>query len=104
MAPAHLLGVLRQREMVMQAKARGTRKQGTDISDMALSIFDKVREIKRGNPSIARNIDKYERDIRQSLESIHKQIGKLDQHDRDLVTILVINGLHRTADEVLIDQ
>ncbi len=89
----------------MQAKTnRRGAKLGNDISDMALSIFDKVREIKRGNPSIARNIDKQEREIRVRLEAIRKQISKLDQLDRDLVTILVINGLHRTADEVLIDQ
>ena len=89
----------------MQAKtSRQGKRQVSDISDMALSIFDKVREIKRGNPAIARNIDKQERGIRENLEAIRKQISKLDQHDRDLVTILVINGLHRTADEVLIDQ
>ena len=95
----------RIREMVMPAKAtRRGGKQANDVSDMALSIFDKVREIKRGNPAIARNIDSQEGEIRLRLEEIRKQIGKLDQHDRDLVTILVINGLHRTADEVLIER
>ena len=89
--------------MRTKTKRRGG-DPGNDISDMALSIFDKVREIKRGNPTIANKIDKQEREIRLLLEEIRKQIKKLDQHDRDLVTILVINGLHRTADEVLIDN
>ena len=83
----------------LQIKASQTSQ---DISTMALSIFDKVRDIKRRNPHVARNIDRVEREIRQRLDEIHRQIQKLDKKDRDLVTILVINGLHRTADEVLI--
>jgi len=71
---------------------------------MAVSIFERVREIKRGNPAIARSIDRLETEIRQRLEEIRKQISRLDKKDRDLVTILVINGLHRTADEVLIEK
>lgn len=74
-----------------------------DISQMALSIFDKVKEIKNANPEIAKNIDKLETEIRDRIIAIKEQIQKLEKKDRDLVTILVINGLHRTADEVLIE-
>jgi len=75
---------------------------GDDISQMALSIFDKVKEIKRTNPDISKNIDTLEAEIRERLVGIKHEINKLDKKDMDLVTILVINGLHRTADEVLI--
>lgn len=70
---------------------------------MATSLFDRIRQIKREHRPISRNIDRYEREIRLRLESIKREINHLDKHDQDLVTILVINGLHRTADEVLID-
>lgn len=70
---------------------------------MAISIFSKVRDIKKTNPDVSRKIDRLEKEIRDRLVQIKGEISKLDGHDRDLVTILVINGLHRTADEVLVD-
>ena len=76
-----------------------------DITVMALSLFDRVRQIKKDNPKPTRKIDTMEREIRARLEGIREAIANIpDQQDRDLVTILVINGLHRTADEVLIDD
>lgn len=77
--------------------------QSGQVSRIVLSIFDKVREIKSTHPHIAKTIDKNEKEIRRCLENIKHEITRLDKKDKDLVTILVINGLHRTADEVLID-
>ncbi|HEY3227468.1 MAG TPA: hypothetical protein VGK61_10800 [Planctomycetota bacterium] len=84
-----------------QARARVTE---ADISYLAVSLFDKVRSIKSSHPSVARQIDRLEREIRERLESVRVQIAKLNRHDRELVTVLVINGLHRTADEILIEK
>jgi len=75
-----------------------------DISYLAVSLFDKVRTIKNNHPGVARQIDRLEREVRERLESMREQIAKLNRHDRELVTVLVINGLHRTADEVLIEK
>jgi hypothetical protein len=75
-----------------------------DISYLAVSLFDKVRTIKSNHPGVARQIDRLEREVRERLESMREQIAKLNRHDRELVTVLVINGLHRTADEVLIEK
>ena len=75
-----------------------------DISYLAVSLFDKVKAIKSTNPAVARQIDRLEAEIRERLDSIREQIAKLNRHDRELVTVLVINGLHRTADEVLIEK
>ena len=69
---------------------------------MAVSIFDKVRQIKSVNPGVSRRIDNMEKEIRERLEKIHKEIMKLDKRDQDLVTILVINGIHRSTEEVLV--
>jgi CHASE3 domain sensor protein len=77
-------------------------KDEQDLSGMALSLFEKVKEIKRANPVITRNIDNLEKEIRERLTAIRKEIDKLDKREKELVTVLVINGLHRTADEVLI--
>lgn len=87
----------------MAAKPKKSKMTGdTEIGQMALSIFGKVREIKRANPGISRKIDRMEAEIRERLEVIHGEIGKLDKRDRDLVTILVINGIHRSTEEVLV--
>lgn len=75
----------------------------TEVGSMAISIFNKVRDIKKTHPEVSRKIDRLEKEIRERLVQIKGEISKLDGHDRDLVKILVINGLHRTADEVLID-
>lgn len=75
-----------------------------DISQMAMSIFDKVRAIKRAHPAVSRSIDGAEREIRDKLAEIRAQIDRLEhKEDRDLVTVLVINGIHRTTDEVLVE-
>ena len=75
-----------------------------DISYLAVSLFDKVKAIKSSNPAVAKQIDRLESEIRERLDSIREQIAKLNRQDRELVTVLVINGLHRTADEVLIEK
>jgi hypothetical protein len=85
------------------AQPRAKAKQA-DISYLAVSLFDKVRAIKGKHPGVARQIDRLESEIRERLDAIRGQIAKLDRHDRELVTVLVINGLHRTADEVLIEK
>ncbi len=91
--------------MMPMPRPRRVSSSNEDVSIMALSIFDKVREIKKKYTAQSRHIDRFEREIRERLESIRTQVNKIaDKRDRDLVTILVINGLHRTADEVLIDR
>ena len=80
------------------------RAKQADISYLAVSLFDKVRDIKSDHPAVAKRIDALESEIRERLESIRAQIAKLSKQDRELVTVLVINGLHRTADEVLIEK
>lgn len=73
-----------------------------DVSLLAESIFHKVRRIKRENPEVSRRIDQLEREIRTRVEMIRKEIDRLDRRNQDLVTILVINGIQRTAEEVLV--
>lgn len=75
-----------------------------DISQIAKSIFDRVRDIKKRHPSVSREIDRLEIEIRQRLNEIRRQIEKLDLPDRDLVTVMVIHGLERSAEEVLVEK
>lgn len=85
-----------------ESKTAGHKPETREITDMAISIFDRVKSIKKANPDVARSIDTLEAEIRDRMVEIRKQIQGLNDHDRDLVTVLVINGIHRTAEEVLI--
>lgn len=76
---------------------------GNDLTELAVSVFDKVKRIKSENPELSRRIDRLEGDIRKKMVEIKSLVEKFDKKDRDLVTVLIINGFHRTADEVLID-
>ncbi|MBI2920159.1 MAG: hypothetical protein HYY18_03620 [Planctomycetes bacterium] len=76
---------------------------GGDLTELAVSVFDKVKRIKSENPDLSRRIDRLEADIRKKMVEIKSLVEKFDKKDRDLVTVLIINGFHRTADEVLID-
>lgn len=73
-----------------------------EVSVIAKSLFEKVREVKKTTPEISRKIDICEKEIREKLVAIRTEIDKLEKHDKDLVTIFVINGFYRTAEEVLI--
>lgn len=94
----------------MQTNHAGVNENGSkkpaiaedEVSVIAKSLFDKVREIKKTTPEISRKIDVYEKEIREKLAGIRTEIDKLEKHDKDLVTIFVINGFYRTAEEVLI--
>lgn len=74
-----------------------------DLSAAAASVFDKVKRIKTENPEVSRKIDRLEADIRKKLVDIKGLVSQLDEKDRDFVTVLIVNGIHRTADEVLIE-
>ncbi|OHB77518.1 MAG: hypothetical protein A2Z34_06160 [Planctomycetes bacterium RBG_16_59_8] len=77
---------------------------GDDVSLIAHALFDKVKSIKRAHPEISRKIDANEKHIRECLVTIRNEINKMEKRDKDLVTILVINGIHRTTEEVLIHE
>lgn len=70
---------------------------------VALSIFNRVKAIKESNPKVSQEIERLEKEIRERLIEIKKQINTLKKDDRDLITVLVIQGLHRTSDEIFID-
>jgi len=75
----------------------------SDLTELAVSVFDTVKRIKSENGEVSRKIDRLEAEIRKKLVEIKDLVTKLDPKDQDLVTVLIVNGLHRTADEVLID-
>lgn len=76
--------------------------QPSDLAKMAQDIFGRIKEIKSSHPKISRRVDDQEQMIRKNLFKIRKEIDKLPPRERELVTVMVINGLQRTAEEILI--
>lgn len=67
-------------------------------------MFDRVRLIKRKHPDISRRIDGLEGEIREKLMAIKDAIDEFPNMEKELVTVLVINGIHKMCDEILIDS
>ena len=65
-------------------------------------IYLRVREIKEENPDIAAEIDMNEWFLKQHMKTIRAIINQFPEEDKELVTILVITGLHQMIDEQLI--
>ena len=71
---------------------------------LVTAMFDRVRLIKRKHPDISRRIDGLENEIREKLMSIKDAIDEFPNMEKELVTVLVINGVHKMCDEILIDS
>jgi len=71
---------------------------------MAEAFFRRIREIKSQNPEAAREIDRMEAQIRDRLRDIRKAIDTMTSEEQELVKILVINGLYKSAEEILLDE
>lgn len=71
---------------------------------MVTRIFDRVRQIKMRHPEQSRRIDALESEIRDMLMRIKDSVDEFPKNDRGLITVLVINGVHKMCDEILIDE
>lgn len=90
----------------MTAKKRPVEETGEQKVSPGLvtAMFDRVRLIKRKHPDISRRIDALEDEIREKLMSIKDAIDEFPNMEKELITVLVINGIHKMCDEILIDS
>ncbi|CAG1770517.1 hypothetical protein BAC2_01104 [uncultured bacterium] len=90
----------------MTAKRRPEEEAGeqTVRPGLVTAMFDRVRLIKRKHPDISRRIDGLENEIREKLMAIKDAIDEFPNMEKELVTVLVINGIHKMCDEILIDS
>ena len=72
------------------------------VTNMTDSLFVKIAEIKRDHPEIAHRVDAIELEIRQSMEGIRDEVSGLEEkRSRDLLTVYIINDIHRALEEIL---
>ncbi|MCC6465421.1 MAG: hypothetical protein IT463_08800 [Planctomycetes bacterium] len=88
-----------------QGREAGPADMNTDpMPGMVTRLFDRVRQIKRAHPDLSRTIDSTEAEIRDRLMRIKDVIDEFPHQERELLTVLVINGVHKMCDEILIDD
>jgi hypothetical protein len=91
--------------MSMNSDQRAVRNQPAAVEPgMVTRIFDRVRAIKRTHPELSRRVDYLESEVRDRLMAIKDCIDEFPTMERELVKVLVINGIHKMCDEILIDD
>jgi len=87
---------------MLKKKDDGMEKNVGLATQFVNRIYLRVREIKEQNPDIAAEIDMNEWFLKQHMKTIRSIINQLPEEDKELVTILVITGLHQMIDEQLV--
>ena len=85
--------------------SKASEKESSDFTPgMVTRIFDRVRTIKMKHPELSRKVDAQELRIRDCLMAIRDCLDDFPAEERELITVLVINGVHKMCDEILIDE
>lgn len=79
-----------------------TPKKGL-TAQIALSLLKKAVEAEQRNPEVAAAIDAIKKEIHASFEKLRGELERLDDRDRHLLTVPLINFIHDKADEVLVE-
>ncbi|MCA8918332.1 MAG: hypothetical protein KDB32_04585 [Planctomycetes bacterium] len=90
--------------MSTKSKKDKAKQPSVPTPGMVTQLFDRVRLIKRNHPDESRKIDALETEIRDRLMKIKDTVDEFPHLERELITVLVINGVHRMCDEILIDE
>jgi adenylate kinase len=69
---------------------------------IVLSRTKEIQEVRENHPELSERIDVFEAQMRERLGWIHEQIRAMPAEDQELVSTLVIHGIHRMTDEVFL--
>jgi hypothetical protein len=71
---------------------------------LAADMMARVSEIKRKHPTRSADVDRIEDELRALMEAIRGELANLSEdRDRKLMTVYLINMVHRAADRILAD-
>lgn len=72
-------------------------------AQIALSLLKKAVEAEQRNPEVAAAIDGLKKEIHEKFGQLQAELAKLDDRDRHLLTVPLINFIHDKADEILVE-
>ena len=70
--------------------------------NLARVLFEKIKTIKQEYPVVSQRIDDLEDEIRASMNDLHAEVSRIESdEERKLMTILIINEIHRSVEGIL---
>jgi hypothetical protein len=66
-----------------------------ELTRMAVSIFERVRQLKKQHPALSRHIDQNEKEIRAHLGEIRHEIATFPQKERSLAALVIFHRLRK---------
>jgi 2',3'-cyclic-nucleotide 2'-phosphodiesterase (5'-nucleotidase family) len=72
-------------------------------AQIALSLLKKAAEAEARNPEVAGKLSELKKEILAKLQAVRGELDKLDDRDRHLLTVPLINFIHDKADDVLVE-
>ena len=72
-------------------------------AQIALSLLKKAAEAEARNPEVAGKLSELKKEILGKLQAVRSELDKLDDRDRHLLTVPLINFIHDKADDVLVE-
>ncbi len=81
---------------------RRQQKKGM-TAKIALSLLNNIIEIQKRNPEVSKRVDKLQKDLTAKMEELRAELLGLDERDRELMTVTIINFVHEKADEIFLD-
>lgn len=79
------------------------RKKGM-TARIALSLLNNIIEIQKKNPDLSKRVDKLQKDLAAKMEEMRAELTSLDERERELMTVSIINFVHEKADEIFLDE
>lgn len=72
-------------------------------AQIALSLLKKVVEVEKAHPELAERVAGLKKAVEESLRAMRGELATLDEHERKLMTVSLMNFIHDKADQLLVD-
>jgi peptidoglycan hydrolase CwlO-like protein len=72
-------------------------------AEIALSLINKVIDIQKNYPEMTKNVDGLQQKILEIMKEIRKELDVLNERERDIFTVSIINFIHEKAEESLLE-
>lgn len=70
---------------------------------IVLAHAEEIAEVRKLYPRVSDEIETFKKEIRRIIKELLLEIQDIDkQNDRELVTVLTINGIHKMTDEIFL--
>ncbi|HNZ67094.1 MAG: hypothetical protein KBC30_04220 [Planctomycetes bacterium] len=70
---------------------------------IVLAHNEEIIEAREKYPQVAEKLDEFKVEIRKIVKQIHSEIQDImEENNQELLSVLVINGIHRMTDEIFL--